>query len=144
MCQSLTLAQFRAGRSLEFVPMLDEKVESSSDEEGPQEAIDVEVERLDPGDFGDQATSLGKALGPVLAGFIIDVLDFATFGAIGLYLGFLMGAPAGWYLARALGLGRRRSLYAALACGVYCTIPVTSPIPIATLLGVWARARQQL
>jgi len=117
--------------------------EIDPEQEQREEAIEVDVERLEPDGSGGQETSLGRALGPVLAGFIIDVIDFATFGAIGLYLGFLMGAPAGWYLARAFGLGRRQSLYAALACGVYCTIPVTSPIPVAMLLGVWARARQK-
>jgi hypothetical protein len=74
----------------------------------------------------------------VLAGFIIDVLDIATFGATGL----LLGAPAGWYLARRLGLDPKRAFLAAIGCGVYCTIPFTSPIPVATLIGVWARTRQ--
>jgi hypothetical protein len=108
-----------------------------------QEPIEVEVERLNQeGTRYSTASSYGRAIGPVLAGFIIDVLDFATFGSAGLYLGFLLGWPAGWYLARSFGLDRRLSLYVALACGVYCTIPITSPIPFATLIGVWLRARQ--
>mgnify|MGYP007114443863 CR=1 FL=1 len=120
---------------------MDSEAEAETGE--PQEPIEVEVERLnqEQGSHGT-ASSYGRAMGPVLAGFIIDVLDFATFGSAGLYLGLLMGCPAGWYLARSFGLDHRRSLYFALACGVYCTIPVTSPVPIATLLGVWLRARQ--
>ena len=106
-----------------------------------QDPIEVEVERIDQ-EGTRHSTGYGHAIGPVLAGFIIDVLDFATFGSAGLYLGFLLGCPAGWYLARSFGLDRRLSLYVALACGVYCTIPVTSPIPFATLIGVWVRARQ--
>ena len=113
-----------------------------TDEEGPQ-VIEVEVERLDPEEPGEGASSpWGGAIGPVLAGMIIDVLDIATFGATGLYIGFLLGAPAGWYLARRMGLDPKRAFLAAIVCGVYCTIPFTSPIPVATLIGVWARARQ--
>jgi len=118
-------------------------VEASSEKKGSQDALEVEVERLDDQAEGaDGASRWGRAIGPVLSGLIIDVLDLATLGGVGMSLGFLLGTPAGWYLARNLGLDRRRALYVALACGVYCAIPVTSPVPIATLLGVWVRARQ--
>ena len=109
-------------------------------EEGP-EAIEVEVERVGSEEPEEEAR-WGSAIGPVVAGMIIDVIDFATIGAGGLYLGFLLGAPSGWYLARPLGLDRRRALVVALACGIYCTVPFTAPVPIATMIGVWARARQ--
>ena len=113
-----------------------------TDEEEPL-VIEVEVERLDPEEAEENAASRwGGAIGPVFAGMIIDVLDIATFGSTGLYIGFLLGVPAGWYLARRVGLDQKRSLLAAIGSGVYCTIPFTSPIPVATLIGVWARARQ--
>jgi len=117
--------------------------------EGEEEpVIEVEVERLDPedpeGSGGGTAERWGGAFGPVLAGMIIDVLDIATFGATGIYIGFLLGAPAGWYLARRLGLDWKRALLAGFGSGIYCTVPFTSPIPVATLIGVWARARQPL
>ena len=111
-------------------------------EEGP-EVLEVEVERLEPGEqTQDGASRWGKAIGPVVAGMIIDALDIATFGHFGFYLGFLLGAPAGWYLARHLGLDRKRALLTAIGCGIYCTIPFTFPIPVATMIGVWARTRQ--
>ena len=117
---------------------------TSEGEERP--VIEVEVERLDsegPEGSAEGVTERwGGAFGPVLAGMIIDVLDIATFGATGIYIGFLLGAPAGWYLARRLGLDRKRALLAALGSGIYCTVPFTSPIPVATLIGVWARSRQ--
>ena len=108
-----------------------------------QEAIEVDVERLDgPEEPQREDQRLGRAIGPVISGLIIDVLDFATLGGALAVFGLLLGALAGWYLARNLGLDRKRSLYVGLACGVYCMIPVTSPIPLATLIGVWVRARQ--
>lgn len=108
-----------------------------------QEAIEVEVERLDgSGESQKEDLRLGQAIGPVISGLIIDVLDLATLGGVWAVLGLLLGVPAGWYFARNLGLDRKRSLYVGLACGVYCAIPFTSPIPLATLIGVWVRARQ--
>jgi hypothetical protein len=50
----------------------------------------------------DEAKRLNKALGPVMAGFIIDVVDFATFGPIGLVLGL----PGAWPCSK---VGMRRS-----------------------------------
>ena len=116
-----------------------------SSEETEKPVIEVEVERLESegdGPAEGAASRWGGAFGPVLAGMIIDVLDIATFGATGVYIGFLLGAPAGWYLARRLGLDWKRSFIAGLGSGIYCTVPFTSPIPVATLIGVWARARQ--
>lgn len=108
-----------------------------------EEAIEVDVERLDgSGEPQGEDLHVGPAIGPVISGLIIDVLDFSTRGGALAVLGLLLGVLAGWYLARNLGLDRKRSLYVGLACGVYCMIPVTSPIPLATLIGVWVRARQ--
>ena len=119
---------------------------AATPEEEP-EVIEVEVERLESEEGAEEGaeegkSSVEKAIGPVVAGMIIDVLDLATLGGTGFYLGFLLGAPAGWYLARHLGLDRRRALLTAIGCGIYCTIPFTFPIPVATMIGAWARARQ--
>ena len=115
---------------------------AATPEEEP-EVIEVEVERLESEEVAEEGkSSVEKAIGPVVAGMIIDVLDLATLGSTGFYLGFLLGAPAGWYLARHLGLDRRRALLTAIGCGIYCTIPFTFPIPVATMIGVWSRARQ--
>ena len=115
---------------------------AATPEEEP-EVIEVEVERLESEEGAEEGkSSVEKAIGPVVAGMIIDVLDLATFGSTGFSLGFLLGAPAGWYLARHLGLDRRRALLTAIGCGIYCTIPFTFPIPVATKSGAWARVRQ--
>ena len=86
----------------------------------PEETIEVEVERLDG--FGEpekEDQRWGPALGPVISGLIIDVLDFATFGGAGAIFGLLLGTPAGWYLARNLGFvygARVLSKYSSLGC----------------------------
>lgn len=90
----------------------------------------------------DEAKRLNKALGPVMAGFIIDVVDFATFGPIGLVLGLPVGGLAGYWLGKTMGLKKQACLLCALAAGVYCTIPFTELLPLGTMVGAYARYRQ--
>ena len=89
-----------------------------------------------------QAQRLNRAFGPVVAGLVIDFVDLATFGPIGLYLGLPIGAFAGYWMGRALGLDRKPSLLCALAAGIYCMMPGTEMIPIATVVGALARYRE--
>ena len=89
-----------------------------------------------------QAQRLNRAFGPVVAGLIIDCVDLATFGPIGPYLGLPIGAFAGYWMGRALGLERKPSLLCALAAGIYCLLPGTELIPIATVVGALARYRE--
>lgn len=86
-----------------------------------------------------QATRLNRAFGPVAAGLVIDLVDLSTFGPIGLYLGLPIGAFAGYWMGRALGLERKISLLCALVAGVYCMVPGTEMLPLATLVGAGAR-----
>ena len=89
-----------------------------------------------------QRQRLNRAFGPVVAGLIIDFVDLATFGPIGPYLGLPIGAFAGYWMGRALGLERKPSLLCALAAGIYCMMPGTELIPIATVVGALARYRE--
>lgn len=86
-----------------------------------------------------QATRLNRAFGPVVAGLIIDLVDLATFGPFGLYLGLPIGGFAGYWMGRALGFAPKPSLLCALAAGIYCTLPGTEMLPIATVVGACAR-----
>ena len=79
------------------------------------------------------------ALGPLGAGIILDLLDFATFGPVGLFLGALVGGCAGWILARDEGFDRGLGVAFALAAAAYRTIPTTEVIPAATALFLMAR-----
>lgn len=86
-----------------------------------------------------QAARLNRAFGPVVAGLIIDLVDLATFGPIGLVLGLPIGGAAGYWMGRTLGLNNQASLLCALAAGIYCTLPGTEMLPLATLVGAGAR-----
>ncbi len=108
----------------------------------------VEVDAVPMDDEGEYAAGggdagLGRAYGPIVAGAIIDMLDLATFGVYGLYAGFVLGLLAGTWLCRYMGLRWQPSLGIGVLCGVYCTMPITTPIPVATLIGAFARYRGQ-
>lgn len=88
------------------------------------------------------ASRLNRAFGPVAAGILLDLLDLATFGPIGLLVGLPVGAAAGWWMACALGVEPKNRKWIALAAAVYCTIPFTEMIPLATLTGAYVRFKQ--
>jgi hypothetical protein len=46
-------------------------------------------------------------------------------------------------MGRTLGLNKQACLYCALAAGVYCTIPFTELLPLGTMVGAYARYRQE-
>lgn len=88
------------------------------------------------------ARRANRAFGPILAGVIIDCVDFATFGPVGLVLGFPVGGLAGYWMGRSLGFDKRAAWWCALAAGLYCTLPGTELIPLATILGACVRFRE--
>lgn len=94
-----------------------------------------------PPDSGQQAKRLNRAFGPVIAGLIIDLVDLSTFGPMGFYFGLPLGGGCGYWMGRTLGLSQKHSLYCALAAGIYCMIPVSEFLPLATLVGAFARYR---
>jgi hypothetical protein len=92
----------------------------------------------------DTARRLNRAFGPVVAGMILDVVDLATFGPIGFFLGIPVGLAAGYWLGSCLGLERKHFRSANIACGwpwrrrSIAPCPVRSSFPWARW---WARAR---
>lgn len=78
---------------------------------------------------------LQRSLGPVLGGLVLDTVDLATFGPVGLYGGFLLGGAVGWWVATLYGFGgARRGLVTGLAA-LYTGFPGTAFIPLATIVG---------
>lgn len=88
---------------------------------------------------GAQGPGLVAGLGPVLGGLILDAVDLATFGPIGLKFGLPAGALAGWLLSGAYQLQPRTRWLVAGLSGLYCMLPLTSFIPAATLVAVASR-----
>jgi hypothetical protein len=80
-----------------------------------------------------------RSFGPIVLGLLIDLLDFATFGPVGLRSGFLIGGLAAYAICSMYGLPLRYRLLCALAAAVYCMFPATERFPLATILGVYAR-----
>ena len=73
------------------------------------------------------------ALGPLSAGILLDVLDLATFGPIGLFAGALVGGYAGWILGELEGFERNTRIAVAVCAAIYMTLPLTEPIAILVL-----------
>jgi hypothetical protein len=82
---------------------------------------------------------LHRALGPLAGGMIIDFVDFASFGPIGLVLGPVLGGLAGWWVSSIYGFGPRGRTVVAIVAAVYCSIPFTEVLPLATLVAAVAR-----
>ena len=92
-------------------------------------------------DEQEQNESWLAVLAPVGAGMVLDAVDLATYGPIGLWLGMLLGGVVGWSLAPVLRISAKRRWLCALAAGVYCTLPFTGVLPLATLAGLLSRLR---
>jgi len=73
---------------------------------------------------------------------MLDLLDFATFGPIGLWAGLVVGGLGGYFLAASMGVQPKRRLTYAAVAGVYCMLPFTAFVPLATLLGTVIRLRE--
>ena len=89
-----------------------------------------------------ETASRKAVLGPVLAGFLLDLVDFVTYGPIGIWFGAIVGGLAGYFLAMSMGVeARRRWPYAGIA-GAYCMMPFTAFLPLGTVLGTLIRLRE--
>ena len=81
---------------------------------------------------------LHRAFGPLAGALILDCVDLATFGPLGLG-GLFIGAGIGWWISSIYNFsGTARILWAVLA-GIYCLMPFTEMIPIATIISAVAR-----
>jgi uncharacterized membrane protein len=71
---------------------------------------------------------------PFLAAALLDAVDLATWGPLGLSLGFVLGALSGWFLSESLGFKPQNRWMGAALGGVYCMTPGTSVLPVATVV----------
>lgn len=74
-------------------------------------------------------------MGPFGVGALLDAVDLATWGPVGLYGGFVLGGIAGAWAGRELGLSRGRCVALALASALYSMAPGTELVPLGALVG---------
>jgi hypothetical protein len=84
------------------------------------------------------------ALGPIAGCLVLDLVDFVTLGPIGLVIGIPVGAAVGWWLGSLYGLERTGRITVAVMSAVYCTIPFTEILPLATLSGAIGVRQQRV
>jgi len=76
---------------------------------------------------------------PIAGGLAIDLVDLATIGPIGLFAGALVGGFVTWSVAKRHGLSTNLTRLMTVIGAVYCTVPFTELLPLATLLAVVSR-----
>jgi hypothetical protein len=86
---------------------------------------------------------LHRALGPLAGGMILDFVDLATFGPVGLFGGFLIGAAVGWWVSSIYGFTTQARILFATFAAIYTAIPFTELLPLATIISAIARFRPQ-
>ena len=82
---------------------------------------------------------LYRALGPLAGGMILDFADLATFGPLGLALGLPVGIAVGWWICSIYELSWQVRFLVAVIAGIYCMVPFTGALPLATLISAIAR-----
>ncbi len=80
---------------------------------------------------------------PILGGLILDFADLATLGPVGLYMGMIVGCTIGWLISGIYDFSRKGRLMLSLLAGIYCTIPGTFFLPLATAISAVARFRER-
>jgi hypothetical protein len=82
---------------------------------------------------------LESAFGPIIAGLLIDVIDLSTFGTFGIFSGMLLGGMLAYWICAIYAIPVKQRWIWVLLAGIYCTIPMTEFIPIATIAGAYVR-----
>jgi hypothetical protein len=93
-----------------------------------QQKIDDSVGQLS---WGERVLS---SFGPLAGGYLLDLMDLATFGPLGFYLGPLLGGLLGWWLATVYRFGVLGQSILALLTALYCMFPATEFLPLATIV----------
>ncbi|MHC4926350.1 MAG: hypothetical protein ACYTER_03285 [Planctomycetota bacterium] len=88
-------------------------------------------------------TRLSRALGPIAGGLILDFVDLATLGPIGLVVGPFLGFATGFWICSAYRFSIWTKISLSLLAGLYCMIPMTGPLPLATLVAACCRFFEQ-
>lgn len=102
----------------------------------PDEILPSEAE---PTTHDSLLRRLESAFGPIIAGLLIDVMDLSTFGIFGIASGMVLGGILAWWICAIYAIPTKQRWIWVLLAGIYCTIPMTEFIPIATIAGAYVR-----
>ena len=84
-------------------------------------------------------TRLTYALGPLAGGMLLDVMDLATLGPIGIGFGWLLGGGVAWWIGSIYGFSFDKKVILAALAAVYCSVPMTEMLPVATIVSAACR-----
>jgi len=76
---------------------------------------------------------LYKALGPITGGLLLDFVDLTTFGPLGIFFGGVLGAMVAWWITSTYNITGTAKLFLITIAAMYCTIPLTELVPMATI-----------
>lgn len=71
---------------------------------------------------------------PILTALAIDLADLAMIGPTGIVAGFGVGFALTSLLTLATGVPLRRAALLSVLAGIYCMLPITDVVPLATML----------
>jgi uncharacterized ion transporter superfamily protein YfcC len=71
---------------------------------------------------------------PILTALAIDLADLAMIGPTGIVMGFGVGFALTFMLTFATGVPLRRAGVLSVLAGIYCMLPITDVVPLATML----------
>ena len=74
-----------------------------------------------------------KALGPITGGLLLDFVDLATYGPMGIFFGGALGALVAWWVTSIYNVRGTARVFLITIAAMYCTMPLTEPFPIATI-----------
>lgn len=83
-----------------------------------------------------------RSFGPVMLGMLIDAVDLLTLGPAGLRGGFILGSVAAYFMCSVYRLPFSYKILTSLVAGLYCMIPGTAFLPLATVLAFLSRFRR--
>ena len=93
----------------------------------------LEPEVIPPGQEARTVeAAIPPGVNPILAGFLVDVVNIYTFGLVG----FVAGGAIGFWAASSNRLAIPMAILIGIATGWYCALPLPRTIPLATLIGL--------
>lgn len=84
---------------------------------------------------------LHRVLGPLAGGMILDAADLVTIGPVGVFAGMIVGCTVGWWVSSIYQESKKSRLIWSALAGVYCTIPFTAIVPLATIISAIGQFR---